>query len=272
MNLLHKGEITKEELLSWFKITPKTFGSSKYAKLEELKDFCDYELITSLKGYLKGVNITKVYIPEYSRKMNPLKKKFLDWVKAGGVKEVAAQDPNDKTYSPTTVINYFCKQNKIPYDGAHYLRVTEDGNNSENNKIYNGTRKITNKEFSKWHYLYRIYKKYCYDNKIYCGERVNCCADSYNPTRLRLEKDKDRELQNLIYQKYFGKLDYNDVCDLVDEVSKLVEEEEITSEVRDAIIENKLMRTYTEKQKRQLAADECVELGILRRRGYQLEK
>ena len=62
------------------------------------------------------------------------------------------------------------------------------------------------------------------------------------------------------------------MCDLVDEVTNLVENGQITSEARDSLIENKLMRTYSDKQKRQLAAEECIELGVLRRKGYVYEE
>lgn len=271
MKELYEGAIlNKKELMEWFGISSNSFTSSKKQKLEELKDFCDYELITTSKGYFKEIRVLKVYNSKYSRRMNPLKKHFLDWIKGNGIAEVATQTP-DKAYSYPTVINYYCKKNNIPYDGAHYLKIIEDGNNSEERKIYNGQRKISNKEYSEWHYLYRVLKKYCSDNNIRCGDRINCCSASFNPTVLRKETEVDRDLQNLIYQKYFGKLAYSDVCDLVDEVTNLVESGEITSEVRDSLIENKLMRTYTDKQKRQLAAEECVELGILRRKGYIYE-
>ena len=270
--LYKEARLNNKELADWFNISITSFTASKKQKLEELKDFCEYKLITTPKGYFKEVYILKVYNPVYSKKMNPLKKDFLNWItKENGIAEVAAQTP-DKAYSYPTVINYYCEKNNIPYDGAHYLKIIEDGNNSKERKIYNGQRKISNKEYSEWHYLYRILKKYCSDNNLKCGDRINCCSASFNPTVLRKETEIDRNLQNLIYQKYFGKLAYNDVCDLVDEVTNLVENGQITSEAKDSLIENKLMRTYSDKQKRQLAAEECVELGVLRRKGYIYEE
>lgn len=95
------------------------------------------------------------------------------------------------------------------------------------------------------------------------GYVVNCCADSFNPTKLRLETEKDQELQNKIYKRYFGELSYEDICELVDQVSAMVEDNEL-------ILENKVMRSLSNKQKRQLAAEECADNGVLRRKGYSI--
>lgn len=102
------------------------------------------------------------------------------------------------------------------------------------------------------------------------GYAVNCCADSFNPTKLRLETEKDQELQNKIYKRYFGELSYEDICELVDQVSAIVEDNELTLENKNNIIENKVMRSLSNKQKRQLAAEECADSGVLRRKGYSV--
>ena len=270
MKELNEGStLNRAELCDWFGIKPMSFSCDKHAKLEELKDFCDYDLIETKSGNFKGVHINKVYIPVYCR--SPLKKKFLDWIENGGLREAAFQT-EDRTYSYVEAVNYFCDKNNIPYDGAHYQLSIEDGRNIAGNKIFEGNRKITNKEFREWHYLYRILKKYQMDNNIKCGPSVNCCAKGFNPIVLRLETPEDRELQNKIYQKYFGKLSYEDVCELVDQVTAMVECGEITAADKDFVIENQLMRTLSSKQKRQLAARECAEIGVLRRKGYIYEE
>lgn len=263
-------KLNREELCDWFGIKTKTFTNLKKQKLEELKNFCDYELIKSQKGSFKAVYIKEVYEPIYSKKINPLKKRFLSWIADGGIAEVALQT-EDKTYSYPTVVNYFCEKNSIPYEGPHYYTVIEDGVNAEGVKIESGRRQITNKEYSEWHYLYRLLKKYQSENKIKCGLSVNCCAGDFNPTKLRLETAADRDLQNQIYQKYFGKLSYEDINELVDQITLMIERGEISPEDKDFIIENKLMRNLSNKVKRLRAAEECSEAGVLRRKGYSLE-
>ena len=51
----------------------------------------------------------------------------------------------------------------------------------------------------------------------------------------------------------------------------MVERGEITVRDKDFVIENTLMRTMTSRQKRQMAAKECAEVGVLRRKGYVYE-
>lgn len=267
--LIKNLKLNREELCDWFGIKTKSFTSLKEQKLEELKNFCDYELIESQGGNFKAVNIKEVYEPIYSKKVSPLKKKFLNWIKNGGIAEVALQT-EDSVYSYPTVVNYFCKKNNIPYNGAHYYTIVENGVNAKGVKIEGGRRRANNEEYSEWHYLYRLLKKYQSENQIKCGMSVDCCAGDFNPTKLRLETIADRELQNQIYQKYFGALSYEDVNELVDQVSLMIDRGEISSEDRDFAIENKLMRNLSNKLKRQLAAEECAGTGVLRRKGYSL--
>ena len=108
--LVENSILNRVELCDWFGIKPMSFSCDKQTKLEELKDFCDYELIETKGGNFKGVHILKVYVPVYCRKMNPLKKKFLDWIENGGLKEAAFQT-EDKTYSYVEAVNYFCHKN-----------------------------------------------------------------------------------------------------------------------------------------------------------------
>lgn len=108
------------------------------------------------------------------------------------------------------------------------------------------------------------------DNKIRCGYAINCCVNSFNPIKLRLETEKDQELQNKIYKKYFGELSYEDICELVDQVSAMVGDDELTLVDKNRIVENKVMRSLSSKQKRQMAAEECADVGVLRRKGYPI--
>lgn len=265
MKILEEGlTLDRKELADWFGITKESFSVTKDAKLEELKIYCEYDLNTTPKGSFKSVTITKVYNSEYVK--SPLKQKFIEWLDGGGIKEVSYQHP-DKVFSYATVVNYFCYHNNISYDGPHYIKIIEDGvttGETKIKKIHNGERTAANNEFKEWLYLYRILKKYAIDTGFKCGSPVDCCGEGFNPIALRKETALDRELQNKIYQKYFGKLSYEDVCDLVDKVSLFVEEGE-----RDFLVEDKLMRTLSNQEKRQLAAKECADIGILRRKGYE---
>ena len=153
------------DLAEWFDIKKRTFIRNKEEKLEELNLFCDYEPVYTPGGYLKQIYIKKVYIPEYSHTMNPLKQQFLDWIDAGGIECVASQTP-DKVFSYPVVVNYFCKQNNIPYDGPHYYTLLEDGVNGEGHKITNGSRRTSNPQYAQWHYLYNILKRYQSKKKI----------------------------------------------------------------------------------------------------------
>ena len=273
MKILEKNTIlNRTDLADWFGITKESFSAIRENKLEELKIFCDYNLILTPKGNFKAVKVTKVYTAEYIK--SPLKQKFIEWLDKGGIGEVAAQT-EDNTFSYPTVVNYFCDKNDIPYDGPHHLKIMEDGvsvGEEKTRKIYGGKRIISNSKFKEWLYLYRILKKYAMDTGFKCGGSINCCSKGFNPTKLRKETDSDRDLQNRIYQKYFGKLSYEDVSELVDKVSALVEAGEISDIDRDAIVEDKLMRSLSNQQKRQLAAQECSDLGILRRKGYEYDQ
>lgn len=270
MEKLETGQILKrKDLSNWFGITKESFSKTKEAKLEELKIFCDYKLNLTKTGNFKSIEIIEVFCSEYVK--SPLKQKFIDWLDKGGIKEVSSQHL-DGVFSYPTIVNYFCYKNNIPYDGPHYLKIYEDGVTKEGEKekkIYSGVRTISNGEFKEWLYLYRILKKYAVDTGFKCGDSINCCGKGFNPIVLRKETDVDRELQNQIYQKYFGKISYEDVNELVDKVAALVEAGEISAEDRDRIIEDKLMRTLSNQEKRSLAAKECANLGVLRRKGYR---
>lgn len=260
--------LDSNDLSDWFEVKPKTFLRTKKEKLEELSCFCEYEVITSEKGYFKAVRIHEVYTPTYSRRVNPLKKDFLNWLDKGGIEEVASQTP-DKVYSYTTVVNYYCATHDIPYNGPHYENILQNGTGDDGYRLRDGKRKTVNEEFHEWHYLYRLLRKRQMALGIKLGDKINCCAVDFNPTSLRKETSADRELQNKIYQKYFGKLSYQDLCDLMDTVSDMVDRGEITERDKDEIVDNKIMRTLSDKVKRRRAATECALAGVLRREGRE---
>lgn len=62
MKELQLGIMSVAELAEWFGISRKSLSAAKVRKLKELEDFCQFEDLGR-----KGVNITKIYIPIYSK-------------------------------------------------------------------------------------------------------------------------------------------------------------------------------------------------------------
>lgn len=158
MNELITGtKLNAKELADWFGITPTTFLHSKKQKLNELADFCKFEIKETKTGRFSSVHIIEVYEATYIR--NPLKKEFLTWIENGGIEKVAAQTP-DGVYSYPVVVNYYCATHGIPYDGPHYENVLQNGIGDDGYRLKDGKRKTPNEEFHEWHYLYRLLRKY----------------------------------------------------------------------------------------------------------------
>lgn len=262
--LQENSVLDKIDLADWFGIKPNTFAAQKKQKLNELAEFCNFELRETKKGTFRNVLILEVYEPVYRKHQKPLKREFLNWIENGGIEEVASQN-EDHVFSYPIVVNYYCAQHGIPYDGPHYLKMREDGISDTGHRLNEGKRRAPNNEFCEWHYLYRLLRKYQMEQGVKLGSRVNCCADSFNPTLLRKETLEDQEIQNKIYQKYFGRLNYQDVCELTD----IVAYGEITEEEREEIINNTIIKTLSDRTKRKLVAHECALAGVLRREGRE---
>lgn len=63
MTQLQLGECKISELAEWFRIGKTYLSTKKKEKLEELKEFCKYEIISSTK-----INILEIYFPVYEKK------------------------------------------------------------------------------------------------------------------------------------------------------------------------------------------------------------
>lgn len=59
---LQLGEIKISDLSDWFGIKKNSFSKAKQKKMEELKLFCDYELVSKTK-----ISITNIYSPIYEK-------------------------------------------------------------------------------------------------------------------------------------------------------------------------------------------------------------
>lgn len=68
---LQLGEIKISTLADWFGIKKESLYRTKQKKLEELKLFCDYELISNTK-----INITNIYNPTYEKSVSENYKKI----------------------------------------------------------------------------------------------------------------------------------------------------------------------------------------------------
>ena len=61
MKELKLGKVTSKELAEWFGIKPSSFSNMKAKKLEELKNYADFEIKN------RSVYIKEIYISEYAR-------------------------------------------------------------------------------------------------------------------------------------------------------------------------------------------------------------
>ena len=115
MILKRNENYTLKELAEFFEITHSTIKNAKEKKLEELKDYVDYEIVSGETGRFKYVHITNVYCDTY---MKSYKKPFVEWLEAADRFEETGEDGISNT---TVITNYYCKINGLKYDGPHYM-------------------------------------------------------------------------------------------------------------------------------------------------------
>lgn len=254
-----------KELAEWFNISSKYFSTTKVKRLEELSQYADFKVKYTPTGRISYIDVTNVKVPIYGALT--LKQKFLEWLPAN-ITEVAMWFVDlEYVLSWPLLINYYCKENGIKYNGPHYILVEDEGTSSDGKRKIKGQRRIPNPEFKEWHYLYNIAKKWGIANNISLEDvGIDCCADSFNPTYLRLTTEEDLEKREQVYKKWFGTVRQQDVMDLVD----YIDEYEDYCIPKDELMQLKLCQRLSDKEKRLAAAKECAELGVLRRKGYRL--
>ena len=103
--------MSSSEVAEWFHISPKAYSNTKKKKLEVLKQYCKFEDLGR-----KGVNITEIYIYEFSGKTREIvENEFLEaWKENPNTLKNAAdyiysKRQNDLTVKPITVYNCTCK-------------------------------------------------------------------------------------------------------------------------------------------------------------------
>ena len=127
---------------------------------------------------------------------------------------------------------------------------------------------MPNPRFKLWHSLYNAAKYWGKKNNISLEDwGIDCCADSFNPTYLRLTTQEDLQKREEIYKKWFG-VTHQEVIDLID----YIEDYDDDYIDKEEILQLKLCQRLTDKEKRQKAVEECVKAGVLRRKGYHLNE
>lgn len=254
-----------KELAEWFNISSKYFSTTKVKRLEELSQYADFKVKYTPTGRISYIDVTNVKVPIYGALT--LKQKFLDWLPDGLTEVGTLAIDFEYILSWPLLVNYYCDRNNIKYNGPHYMMVEDEGISNDNKRKVKGQRKVPNPEFKEWHYLYNIARRWGAENNISLEDiGIDCCADSFNPTCLRITTEEDLKKREQVYEKWFGTINHQDVFDLVD----YIDEYEDCYIPRDELMQLKLCQRLTDKEKRLAAAKECAELGVLRRKGYRL--
>lgn len=253
-----------KELAEWFEIQPKTFSDRKQEKLEELSQYAEFQVNYSQTGRILSIEITKVKEPVYG--VLSLKNQFLKWLPANLHNIAEETEEWGSIISWPLVVNCYCQENNIDYDGAHYVWVSDAGRSDDGKRKVMGYHRVPNSDFKIWHYLLHLAKAWGQKNHIALEDYgIDCCADSFNPTHLRLTTEEDKEVREKIYSKWFG-IKHQEVLDLVDYI-EYYDDDYINKE---DLMQLKLCQRLSDKEKRKAAAEECVQAGVLRRKGYVL--
>ena len=115
MTELSVGKFKLTELAEWFGVTKSTFANTKQKKLEELKEFADYELTSSHQILIKKVRYP-IYVKKHSKNYEIIKKQIPKTWNPDGIdtcKRVSHQIYTDKsnelTLSQSTTYVYTTK-------------------------------------------------------------------------------------------------------------------------------------------------------------------
>lgn len=117
MELKEGQHLGRKELAEWFNIKEKSFSTYKERKLEELKEYCDYDLIITPKGSFKGVIIKQVY---YSVYFTFHREKIQDWLNSLD-RDTLINNNN------VNLSKLYCEQNNIELEkGSQLARYIND--------------------------------------------------------------------------------------------------------------------------------------------------
>ena len=260
MLLERNKNYTLKDLAEFFEITHATMRKIKNKKLEELKDYADYEIIMSEAGRFKYAHITNVYCDTY---MKSYKKPFVEWLEAADRFEETGEDGISNT---TVITNYYCKINGLKYDGPHYMWVEDEGISLDGKRKVHGNRKIPNPQYKLWHYLHRIARDFYRDPDNKNIQWVDCSTGEWNPTHLTKTTEAMQLKRDRIYNKYFGKIHGADVAEIADYVSEITDTMD-PMQIKHEMEQLDAIKQMSDKSKRAAAAEECRIEEILKRKG-----
>lgn len=191
---------TQKELAKWFNIKDNSFRHVKDKKLEELKEYADFETITTKTGRLKGIQITNIYCPIYYK---GYKEDFLSYLSNPNEWESTL----DQGYGNISIIvNYYCELKGIPYKDlglrSNFIKI--DGISLDNKYKISEIKNVRNSEnYKQWYYLYDIAKRFFSEKEwIDSKDKVICRTNSYYPISLKVDTKEMKEKAKIIRQKY----------------------------------------------------------------------
>ena len=167
---LSVGKIKVTELAEWFGVSKATFANTKKKKLEELKEFADYELISK-----QQIQITKIKCPIYVKKHS----KNYEIIK----KQIT------KTWNPDGIDTCKRVSNQIYKEKCNELTLTESS-------TYNYTIKAKTELYGKCGSKYG--GSIGYSNYIWAK------WDGKHQKYVKLSPEEDK-IKKQLFTKYFGK-------------------------------------------------------------------
>lgn len=212
MKELELKTYTQKELAEWFGITYNTFRMLKDKKLEELREYAEYNIINSKNGRLKGIQITSIYCPIYYKSNKDDFVSFLlnpeNW-----------KCTLDSRYGNISIIvNYYCELNNIPYKdvGLRSYYIKAEGMSFDGKHKLSEVKLIRNTEdYKLWYYLYDVAKNFFNEHKwIDSEDKVLCRTDSYHPISLKVSTEEAKEKAKVIWKKYNSTYDTNCIEEL----------------------------------------------------------
>lgn len=262
--VLENKKYKLKEIAEWFNMSANNFSKQKDRCLAELKCYAEFEVKYTPSGRVSYIDVTRVLVPIYEKPVS--KQQFLDWLPTG-IKKVATWAAETQyVLSWPLLVNYYCKENNIPYDGPHYILEKDEGVSYDSKRKVEGNRKIPNPDFSEWHYLYNLVRRWSAQHNISLEDwSIDCCADSFNPTSLRISTKEDLKKREQIYKKWFG-VRQQEVLDLVDYIDEYAD----CYIPKDELMQLRICQRLSDRAKRIAAAKECAESGVLKRKGYHV--
>ena len=266
--ILEENKIyTQKELAKWFGINENSFCHARAKKLEELKDYADFEIATTKAGRFKNILIKEVYYDTYYKSY---KKDLIKFIEDQSQWEKILEDG----YSNIEIlINYYCSIKNLKYSGEnlHYQMVeisaiTED----TKEKVTEEKRKRNKEEYKLWFYLYDTARRYFYNkHKLDYTSKEGCSIDSYFPLKLKRDTEEMKEEKAKIYEKYFGTKNYGEEnFEVYDIIISEDDENKTAKDLKEELKQTKMILRLSDKEKRAAYYRELMEKGLYPTVGY----